>query len=396
MDRRRPTIADVARTARVSVGTVSNYLNGTANVRPETKSRIDQAVQDLAYRRSTFARALSLGGVLRVSEHRSTMPRLVVVGYISVDYMCRVDVLPHRDDRVTAQRIEKALGGPAANLAVAAAGIGSNGTFGMDVELATALGDDPDSDWALGELARKGVHAFPIRRPVNNRLSRCIVFIEPNGSRTIVNEPFELSDVDLADHVRLAPEERPRCLHIEGYHYERMHESIERFRQAGWKITLHSAGLPASARTPEGFMDIVARCDVTFAGHALIREIFDFRMSDEELPHAVADRLSKMKARGHFVLTLGPSGAVVFPAEGSAPVRAAALPVRVIDATGAGDSFAGVFLAYWLNGASLEAAARFAAAAGSLTTTAEGAQGAVASHEDLLASLADRPLRRAS
>lgn len=121
MRRPRATISDVAREAGVSVGTVSNYLNGTANVRAQTKSRIDAAIRRLAYRPSTFARALSSSGGAHVQMDKSRLPRLIVVGYTSVDYMCRVDVLPHRDDRVTAHQIKKALGGPAANLAVAAA-----------------------------------------------------------------------------------------------------------------------------------------------------------------------------------------------------------------------------------------------------------------------------------
>lgn len=396
MRRRRPTIVDVAAAAGVSVGTVSNYLNGTANVRAATKVRIDQAVRQLAYRPSTIARSLSTSHVAAFHEDRAALPRLVVAGYISVDYMCRVDVLPHRDDRVTAHHIEKALGGPAANLAVAAAGIGAHGSFGLDVELATALGDDPDSDWALGELSAKGVHALPIRRPFNNRLSRCIVFIESNGSRTIVNEPFELSEIDLISHFDVSVQERPACLHIEGYHYERMSGSIDRFHEAGWKVSLHPAGLPNSARTPDGFLDIVRRLDLTFAGDALVREIFDIRVAGTDLVAALADTLALFPSRGHFVLTLGALGAVVFPGDGSDLVVVPALPVRLVDATGAGDSFAGAFLAYWLNGASLEMAARHAAAAGSLTTTVEGAQGLIAAHEELQAQVADPQLRRAS
>jgi ribokinase len=51
-----------------------------------------------------------------------------------------------------------------------------------------------------------------------------------------------------------------------------------------------------------------------------------------------------------------------------------ALPVRAVDTTGAGDCFAGVFAAMLDQGASLDAAMRHAAAAGSLATTKEGAQ----------------------
>ncbi|MBL8579856.1 MAG: LacI family DNA-binding transcriptional regulator [Mesorhizobium sp.] len=397
MVKRRPTIADVASAADVSVGTVSNYLNGTANVRKETAQRIDAAVRDLAYRPSVVARALSHANSAHSIHDRSHSPRLVVAGYISVDYLCRVDVLPHRDDRITAQHIEKALGGPAANVAVAAAGIGMSGRYGLDVELATALGSDPDSEWALAELSRKGVHALPIRQPFNNRLSRCIVFIEENGSRTIVNEPFELSEVDLTSQLNVKPEARSCCLHIEGYHYDRMRGSIDRFHDAGWKVSMHSAGLPASSRTPDAFLDLVSRLDLAFAGDRLIREIFDIRLpTTSALIADIATKLSDLERRGHLVITLGPLGAVVFPADNSAPIEVPALPVKLVDTTGAGDSFAGAFLAYWMNGDSLQSAAGHAAASGSLTTTVEGAQGMISSHEDLSAALAGRGWLEAS
>jgi len=396
MKRARPTISDVAREAGVSVGTVSNYLNGTANVRPATKLRIDGAIRRLAYRPSTFARALSTGFSGGRAGDRSAMPRLIVVGYTSVDYMCRVDVLPHRDDRVTAHHIEKGLGGPAANLAVAAAGIGANGTFGLDVELATALGDDPYSEWAIVELAAKGVHAVAIRRPANNRLSRCIVFIEPNGSRTIINEPFELSEMDLTDHFELDREDRTSCLHIEGYHLDRMRGSIGRFHEAGWLVTLHSAGLPSAARTQAGFQDLISELDIVFIGDAMLREIFDIRVSGQDLIDAIDVRLARLAKRGTLVLTLGPMGAIVFPASGEPPFAVAALPVRPVDATGAGDSFAGSFLAYHLNGASLREAAQYAAASASLTVTTEGAQGRTATHEDLVEALNEHQLQQAS
>ena len=85
------------------------------------------------------------------------LPRLISVGYISVDYVCRVGVLPHRDDRITAEHIEKALGGPAANVAVAAAGVGSG--FALDVELRISL---PGMARAEAEaLANKAHHVCP-------------------------------------------------------------------------------------------------------------------------------------------------------------------------------------------------------------------------------------------
>ena len=385
MVHKRPTISDVARVANVSIGTVSNAINSPEKVRPETMARIEAAIKELSYRPSAVARFLPAATIVRRSTDYLRLPRLISVGYISVDYVCRVGVLPHRDDRVTAEHIEKALGGPAANVAVAAAGVGSD--FALDVELATAVGEDPDSDWALAELAQRGVHALTIRRPFNNRLSRCVVIVEANGSRTIINEPFELSEVDLTAHLAVTAEDRPCCLHIEGYHYERMLGSFGRFRDAGWKVSLHTTGLPASSKTPEAFAELVRAIDLVFVNDVTLRAIFALRVSVATMIDNLETWLHAIGPRADVVLTLGDLGAVVFPRDDSAPIFVPALAVEVVDATGAGDTFAGVFLAFWMHGQSLGEAARHAAVAASLTTTAEGAQGRISSLDDLRAEL---------
>lgn len=56
---RSATIADVARSARVSTGTVSHVLSGARYVRPETRARVEQAIDELGFRPSTIARALT-------------------------------------------------------------------------------------------------------------------------------------------------------------------------------------------------------------------------------------------------------------------------------------------------------------------------------------------------
>jgi sugar/nucleoside kinase (ribokinase family) len=384
--RKRPTIADVARTAGVSIGTVSNYLNGTAFVRPQTKGRIEGAINELTYRPSAVARSFAGGtATVRPNDHLS-LPRLLAIGYISVDYLCRIDVLPHRDDRITAKHIEKALGSPAVKVAVVGAGIGE--PYGLDVELATAVGHDPDSDWALAELSSRGVHALPIRQSFNNRLSRCIVLIEASGSRTIINEPFELNVIDLTANFEVKPGTRAAWLHIEGYHYERMIDSTDRFREAGWKVSLHSTGLPAASRTPAAFQDLVRSVDLIFINDVMLREIFDIRAPVASMVAQINKSLKALGPRDDAVLTLGELGAVVFPKSSSRPVRVPALPVDRIDATGAGDAFVGVFLSYWLHGENLETAARHGAVASSLTTTAEGAQGYISGFAELEAALA--------
>ncbi len=54
-----PTIRDVAEYAGVSVGTVSNVLNGSSLVKEETRLRVMQAIQTLNYHPQAAARSLS-------------------------------------------------------------------------------------------------------------------------------------------------------------------------------------------------------------------------------------------------------------------------------------------------------------------------------------------------
>ena len=55
------TIRDVARHAKVGVGTVSRVLNDSPLVSEETRRRVQCTIEELGYRRSATARALSLG-----------------------------------------------------------------------------------------------------------------------------------------------------------------------------------------------------------------------------------------------------------------------------------------------------------------------------------------------
>ncbi|MET8865654.1 LacI family DNA-binding transcriptional regulator [Nonomuraea sp. NPDC004580] len=53
------TMRDVAERANVSIATVSFVINGTKRVAPETRARIEAAIQELNYRRNVVARALA-------------------------------------------------------------------------------------------------------------------------------------------------------------------------------------------------------------------------------------------------------------------------------------------------------------------------------------------------
>jgi ribokinase len=80
-----------------------------------------------------------------------------------------------------------------------------------------------------------------------------------------------------------------------------------------------------------------------------------------------------LAVREAVIVTLGSEGALVVPNEGE-PWSAPAIPVDVIDTTGAGDAFNGALAASLAEGRALDVAVRRAVAAGGLATTRVGAR----------------------
>jgi ribokinase len=391
--RRRPTIVDVGRLAGVSVGTVSNVLNGTASIRPKTRERVEAAIRELSFRRNMLARSL-IAGVRATASGAAAVgaPRLIVVGHVSVDFTAMISVLPHRNDRMTAYSIEKSLGGPAANTAVIAAGLADR--FPLAVELVTAMGDDADSDWALTELAQKHVDTIAIRRQAGQRLNRCIVLVEPNGSRTIVNEPFNLFESDLAPYIGPNDDER-RCLHVGGSQMPELLETVLSIGKAGALLSLQTTGLPPAWQSKAKFVELISYFDLIFLNRDVAQEVTQCRSGGPaQLVEATIELVRSAKPSGIVVLTLGEDGALVLTPGFDDALHVSGVPADVVDTTGAGDAFAGAFLAVWLNNNDPVTAARYGTAAGSQIVNVQGAQGRIPT-ASLLAETLERADREA-
>ncbi|MEV4288735.1 LacI family DNA-binding transcriptional regulator [Nonomuraea bangladeshensis] len=79
---RAPGMVDVAREAGVSHVTVSRVLNNHPSVRPETRARVEAAIEKLGYRRNSVARALksrrsSTVGVVLAGTELYELPRVL-------------------------------------------------------------------------------------------------------------------------------------------------------------------------------------------------------------------------------------------------------------------------------------------------------------------------------
>ncbi|MEO1089691.1 MAG: PfkB family carbohydrate kinase [Pseudomonadota bacterium] len=368
---RRATLREVAAAAGVSVGTVSNVVTGRRPVRPETRAMVEAAVAKLGYRPDPAARALFARRERRPLPTDPARPRLGCIGYLCADHRAEVDVLPHRDDRAVAASIDQRLGGRAANVAVTAAGLGP--PLDVAVDMLAVIGEDGDSDWAADLLTSRRVALHPASRVRGARLSRCIILVEPNGHRTILNEPLQVAPgavgVWLADR-RNAPGP-VGALYVQADQLLGMAPVLPDLRASSLRLATHLVSRDVERLGVAGSLNVATGFDLVVVDRGAARLLTGRSGGDGDLGRRLAQKLAVLP--GTIALTLGADGAMLISA-GEVVAQSRAPALVPIDTTGAGDTFTGCLLAAQLTGLAAPTALAFAVAGASRSVLSKGAQ----------------------
>ncbi|HTR15233.1 MAG TPA: PfkB family carbohydrate kinase [Roseiarcus sp.] len=270
--------------------------------------------------------------------------KVAVVGYASLDYVVRIDSAP-RPDRTSTVLSRAAewprLGGSPAYIAAAliAGGVG-------DAIPISWVGDDSEGERYRASLARLGVRADGIgvragRTPV------CILAYEPNGGCDCLFDPGLESEAELDDAQRaLIASASAVCVTVGPAGAVREALALAR-RQAAiaWVVKADPRAFPpdlAVALANHASVVIFNRGEATFVKEAL---------SQGKGP---AGGRILVETRGRKEVEVLENGRVEL-----IPVN----EVKADDPTGAGDAFAGGFLAAWLPRRDAAAAAKAGAAA---------------------------------
>ncbi len=280
---------------------------------------------------------------------------LAVFGSINVDMVFRLQHLPAPGETVLTRRYELLPGGKGANQAAAAAKAGGN------VLMIGAIGDDSHGQMMLETLRRAGAHTDTVIK-TESPTGIAIIGVDQHGENSIIvasgaNLDSRASQLDARVLARVStvlcqnevpPEETASALKLA--------------KDADIRTILNMA----PAGTLEG--ETLSAVDVLILNEVEARAVAGDQHTDlAELATAIAAR-----HRLSCVITQGSEGAMVVDESGMTMVPA--LPVNVVDTTGAGDTFAGALAAMLDEGQSLERATRFAVAAAGLSCQSLGAQ----------------------
>lgn len=129
--------------------------------------------------------------------------------------------------------------------------------------------------------------------------------------------------------------------------------------------------------------EAIAQCDVCLPSHDDVAALYDIAE-----PDALVDRILAMGPK-IVVLKMGGKGCIV--ADRTARTHVPPHPCSPVDATGAGDTFGGAFVARLAAGDAPVAAARYANAAAALSTQGYGAVAPIPRAADVRAALAAIP-----
>lgn len=258
-----------------------------------------------------------------------------------------------------------ASGGSVANSCAVAAALGAKVAF------LGKVANDEMGDIFRREIAAVGVHyATP---SLVNRVptARCLVLVTPDGQRTMntylgAGGEFGLNDLD--ETIIAAS----RVTYLEGYLFDppaaqaAFSEAAKMARAAGRQTALSLSDAFCVDRHRDRFKRLIAEgIDILFANESEICSLYQVNSFAEATEKAKQDV-------GLAVLTRSEAGSLILHKGQSVSVPA--MPIQVVDTTGAGDAYAAGFLTAYTKGKSLEDAGKLGTQAASLAISRIGAR----------------------
>lgn len=286
--------------------------------------------------------------------------RIVALGEPLVEFTAERPGALHDVDRFL-----RGWGGDTSTVAIAVARLGG------EVGYVTRVGDDEFGRAFLGLWAREGVDTGHVIVDEEASTGFYFVTLDADGERHFIyhregSAATRLTRGDLRgclDHAKM--------LHVSGIMQtiseganQAMRAAVEEARTGGVLVSYDANVRPVLShpdRLLENFRWATDRSDVIF-------------LSDEDAGYLTGDAgelIASLPPRATIIVKHGAHGCTVL--DGGERTEIAGHRVDALDTTGAGDAFAGAYLAAALDGGSAVEAARIANAAGALSTTVHGA-----------------------
>lgn len=286
---------------------------------------------------------------------------VVVIGGINSDYLIRGEALPSRGQTVEGEVFREGPGGKGANQAVAAARLGAR------VAMVGRVGPGLRGEAMIQALLEEGVDTQYIIRDPHIETGAAVIMVDRSGEKQILTAPGANFNVTVYDVLKAEPAIRAAQVVLVQLEVPvaAVAEGLRIARGNGVKTVLD----PAPPRPFD--RSILRDVDVIKPNTHEAEVLTGIKIADRAYARSAADRLIAEGA-GAVVIPVGDEGNLLVSTDGEHWLPR--IPVESVDATGAGDAFAGALAFGLAQNKSLIEAATIANAAAALATTKVGAQ----------------------
>ena len=273
---------------------------------------------------------------------------LHVVGSINVDFVIRTKTLPRAGETIGHGAFSTVPGGKGANQACAARRLGA------DVYFSACVGDDGFDDVALANLRAAGAHLQGVARKPGVATGAAFINVADDGENQIA--------VASGANAAFAPDD------LQPVSADAIITQLETPETVAW----------AAVKDNETFFCLNTAPAIPIKSDLLRRA--DLLVMNETEHAFYSHQLDGFE--GLIAQTYGGEGAALFR-DGKKLAEAKPPRIEVVDTTGAGDTFTAALTVALVEGQDMEAAVRFACAAGAAATTKLGAQSGMPTREEV-------------
>jgi sulfofructose kinase len=279
------------------------------------------------------------------------------MGCIAVDDLIYVEHYPVPDTKMPALEVRRQGGGNTANALVAAARQGASAAY------CAGLGADALSTYSLRELEAEGIECSPCHVVDAGRPFHSFIIAEHAAhTRTIV---YETGQIAPPPEVVSEVVGQGRVLMIDHYTGEVGCRAVRLALERGVPVVAD-----VEVETAPGAVEMLEEADHLIIGRALAAR-FTEKVDYPDMLRALA-----RPHRACCVITAGEAGCW-FAEQGGPAQFQAAFPVAVVDSTGCGDVFHGVYAAAVARGENAVRAIELASAAAAIKATSPGARAGI-------------------
>ncbi len=284
-------------------------------------------------------------------------------GSLNLDSVYGVDHIVAPGETVISSSLGRFFGGKGLNQSLSLARAGAEVWHaGM-----TGLGGEP-----LRELLEKNGVNISLLGTADCENGHAVILVDKSGqnsiitfagSNSMITEKYILS---VAEHF-----EKGDCVVLQN-EINWVGEIVKIAKERGMTVALNPSPL-------NGKLDEI---DFGLVDYLLLNEIEGKYLTGETEPKKIVRALKSCNSGMRIVLTLGSEGSMYY--DGESEIFCPVYPVKVVDTTGAGDTFTGYFLFNVLSGMSPENALKLATKAAALAVSVKGAANSIPEMKDVM------------